>query len=151
MDIFTLALLVSVASCGYMTGLVVFVQLVHYPTFLFVDKSKGAAFHNFHTQFTGFAVGLPMVAELIAAFIMIIYAPDTLYLALSILSAVLLLIVWLETGLRVIPVHNKLQQNALKDDELINKLIKSNRIRTYSWTARFLLLLLIIKLLIYLG
>lgn len=147
-DPFTLSLLVSVATSGYMTGLVVFVQLVHYPAFHYIDKSRAQAFHNFHTTNTGYAVGLPMVAELVAAVCLIVFAPDLTMVIYSVVAAFLLLLIWLETGLRVIPVHNRLARGGMENDDTISKLIQSNRNRTFLWGLRFLLLLFTIKLLV---
>ncbi|MCH8557015.1 MAG: hypothetical protein LAT84_04300 [Balneolia bacterium] len=147
-DLFTISLLVSVAACGYMTGLVVFVHLVHYPGFYYVDKSRGQAFHNFHTTNTGYAVGLPMIAELAAAVGLLIFAPDSTMLVWAAIAAFLLLLVWLETGLRVIPVHNRLAGGEMKNDDTILKLVQSNRNRTFIWSLRFLILLFMIKLLL---
>lgn len=151
--LFALLLLVTTAACGFMTGLVVFVDIVHYPSFHYADKERGHEFHRFHTKYTGYVVGAPMLLEMAAGALLPFAATwaelPLLVQAVSWVSFALLIGIWAETGFRVIPKHNALQQNGLHDKNRIQELVRSNRYRTLMWGVRFLLLLFILCFLLF--
>ncbi len=138
---FSVLLLISLTTCAIMTGLVVFVNWVHYPAFMFIEKQKFIHFHRFHSTRTGIIAGIFMPIELISGLLIPLLAENNLILSLSLASAILVLYIWFETVFRVIPVHNKLSINP--NNILIQLLVKTNNARTYSWILRLLLLLLI--------
>ena len=151
--VFNLLLLLTTAGCGFMTGLVVFVDFVHYPAFHFVEPARGQAFHRFHTRSTGFVVGAPMLLEMAAGallpFAAMLAGVDILLQAGAWLTFILLVGVWAETGLRVVPKHNILQNKGLFNKINISALVASNRIRTLIWSIRFLVLLFMLGFLLF--
>lgn len=151
--LFALLLLLTTAACGFMNGLVVFVDIVHYPSFHYADKKRGQEFHRFHTKYTGYVVGVPMLLEM-ASGVLLPFAAIWAELPFIIqvgswISFILLTGVWAETGFRVIPKHNALQRNGLHNEEQIRALVRSNRYRTLMWGIRFLLLLFILCFLLF--
>ena len=150
---FNLLLLLTTAGCGFMAGLVVFVDVVHYPAFHFIEPARGEAFHRFHTRSTGFVVGLPMLLEMAAGVLLpfagLLADVCVLLQAGSWLTFILLVGVWAETGLRVVPKHNILQTKGLFNKTNIRALVTSNRVRTLMWSMRFLVLLFMLGFLLF--
>jgi len=112
-----------------LVGLIWVIQLVHYPTFDFVQGTSFLAFHKHHTASITIIVMPLMLAELAVGF----------YLArhfqwFYLLPLLLVLLVWLSTFLLQVPIHNQLGSG--KDSILIQKLVKTNWIRTILWTIK---------------
>ena len=123
----------------YMTGLIWFVQIVHYPLFKAVLPENFVAYEHRHTHLTGFVAGPQMLAELITAGLLVYFQPDFFgYWA----NGVGVLLLWGSTFGIQVPLHNKLSQehNAAN----IDRLVRSNWIRTVLWTARAICLLIIL-------
>jgi hypothetical protein len=123
-------------------GLIWTIQLVHYPAFMYIEKERFRAFAKMHTFKITLIVAPLMIAELFSAmYLMVINF-------FSILQATLLLIVilvWLATIFLSVPYHNTLAKG--KNDQVIQRLIKTNWIRTVLWTAKLVLLILFSTLL----
>ncbi len=114
----------------FMTGLIWFVQIVHYPLFEKVGKEVFVEYEKTHTQWTGYVVAPIMVAE---------FAFTSLWLyqiqSLALLIAfILLLVIWASTFFIQVPLHGRLSKNY--NVELIQKLVKTNWIRTIAWTLK---------------
>ena len=113
------------------------IQVLHYPTFRYIESNIESEFHRFHTRSISFIVGPLMVIELLMASI-------NLYIDLEVVSTILfviVIIIWLSTFLIQVPIHNKLSSNY--DQSLVNRLIKTNWIRTSCWTTKFLIMIFI--------
>lgn len=111
------------------------IQVLHYPTFRFIDPDKEIEFHKFHTSSISPIVAPLMVAELILVSL-------GLYLNFTSLSVTLLtfvIVIWLSTFLIQVPTHKKLSDDYNKS--LIDRLIKTNWIRTICWTAKLVLMI----------
>ena len=108
------------------------VQLVHYPTFRFVDPSKFIAFHNFHTNNITYVVAPLMIAELIVAGLLVFKTSS----AFTIVNIGLVVATWVLTFAISVPLHNKLAEAGF-DEKVINQLCKTNWLRTGVWTLRF--------------
>ncbi|OUR99492.1 hypothetical protein A9Q86_12605 [Flavobacteriales bacterium 33_180_T64] len=120
-----------------MTGLCWFVQIVHYPLFKVIDYNKFPAYER-KNAITGFITIPIMTIELISGLILLYYYPENLYL----INIVLLVFIWLSTMIFQVPIHLKLMSEG--DPKLIIKVIRTNWIRTLSWTARSIVLILIL-------
>jgi len=125
MEISLINLLVSWA----LFGLIWVVQLVHYPTFEFVDSQNFLAFHQHHTTSITLIVMPLMLAELGIGTYLTTQHPS-IYLGPLILVG----LIWLSTFLIQVPIHNTLGNG--KDNFLIQKLVNTNWIRTILWTAK---------------
>jgi hypothetical protein len=132
-------------TAAMMTGIIWFVQVVHYPLF---QKIPGPAFPSYeavHTVRTGWVVAPIMLVELGSALALLVVrlpsggiAPvafDPLHLA----ALGCLLLVWASTFFLQVPLHGRLLLSA--DPECLQRLVSTNWIRTVLWSVRLLLLI----------
>ena len=119
-----------------MVGVIWMVQMVHYPSFSYVDKKKYKLFQEFHMSGMGFIVGPLMAVELITgAMLLIIYKLSNIYF----FSSMLILVgIWFLTAIVFTRIHSKLLNGY--SEKLIHDLISFNWFRTIMWTTRLVLL-----------
>jgi hypothetical protein len=118
-----------------MTGVIWIIQLIHYPAFIYIDHTRWTDFHRLHTRGITPLVAPLMLIEL-ALSIVWVYQDITPF---SLTNLAFVLGLWLSTFIIQVPIHDQLV--SIKDEKLIQKLIKTNWIRTILWTAKTLLLL----------
>jgi len=131
---FNLLLLVNAACAWLMTGIIWFVQIVHYPLFASTGKDAFMPYVNAHRQLTSYVVAGPMVLEIITALALVLTAKreESLYCWIAF---ILVLGIWGCTALGSIPCHEKLCTSGY--DEGVHKmLLASNWARTILWTIR---------------
>ena len=104
------------------------IQVLHYPSFLFVDKTEFSKFEAFHTKRISILVLPLMVSELILGLV------HLNYLILGII-----VLIWLSTFFIQVPCHDKLKFGF--DKLTIERLIFTNWIRTSLWTVKLFILL----------
>ena len=127
-----------------MAGLIWFVQIVHYPLFAVIQThTTPEAFRIYesrHANRTGFVVFPPMAVELITALAALLPNLRTAFLSqgTAVTSAVLVVLIWVSTGLIQVPLHNRLSTDATQT--VIRRLVLSNWLRTILWTSRAVLL-----------
>jgi hypothetical protein len=133
--------LVQLAATLAMTGIIWFVQIVHYPLFARVAPANFAQYEAEHATRTGWVVAPLMCAELGTAMLMLSvrYRPHSVSAAAAIAGAALVGAIWFSTGWIQVPLHTRL--GAGYDARLIATLVATNWIRTIAWTARSALLL----------
>lgn len=119
---------------AYMTGIIWFVQLVHYPMLHLSDGPDASAGHAEYTRRMGFVVMPVMLAELALQLLWTLRNPSPIAWT----AAGLLLLIWLSTFLLQVPCHTELQKHF--DPKLQKRLVHTNWIRTAAWTARALIL-----------
>ena len=129
----------SFATTLMLTGLIWVIQLVHYPSFRFVDESRFADFHRFHTLSISLIVIPLMLTELAAGSCRLLIcidpsvsSPLTVWGERAAFAA--LLGVWGSTFLIQVPLHERLALS--RDPQLIEALVQSNWIRTGLWSLR---------------
>lgn len=126
--------------CAALTGLIWFVQIVHYPLFARVPSAAFQVYEKEHQQRTGWVAGPLMVAELGTGFFWIIHQPEILRDFWVVSSFGLLALIWMVTFTVQVPLHRRLLTHP--DDRLaIAKLVRSNWWRTLAWTARLFCLI----------
>jgi hypothetical protein len=119
-------------------GLVVLIwliQLLHYPSFHFIDPQRFVAFEQFHTQRISMIVIPLMLVELAFIGQRLLAHPSKLDFILVLLT----FIIWLSTFLLQVPCHQTL--SAGYDLPTINRLITTNWIRTICWSLKLVLLI----------
>jgi hypothetical protein len=126
-------LVVHAAATLAMTGLIWFVQLVHYPLLRFAADSEFPAFAASYQRRTTWVVLPIMSAELVTASL-IAYRGTSSFGSLAISGLALLLVVWLSTALVQVPLHRRLSVGF--DAKASRALVRSNWIRTLGWSAR---------------
>jgi hypothetical protein len=126
-----LLLAIHAAATWFMVGLVVFVQVVHYPLYDGVPEERFGAYHDRHLRRTLWVVGPPMLIEAGAA-VALIGSPDLG--ALPLVGALLLAAVWGSTVLLQIPAHRALERGW--DARAHRRLVGGNVVRTLAWAGR---------------
>ena len=119
-----------------MTGVIWVIQIVHYPSFHFIEKELYTAFQKFHMNKISIIVIPIMLAELITG--MMLFLDKSSKSPFLIISFVILVLIWLITGVFFTKVHNELI--AGYQELVVNQLVAMNWIRTLLWTLRLLLL-----------
>ena len=129
-----LLVLVHAASTLFMTGLIWFVQIVHYPLSAAVGSEAFVAYQQAHMERTSWVVGPPMLVEAAAAVLMCWRLPRGVPPELAWLGLGLLVLVWISTAVFQVPLHTTLLLG--HDDATISKLVRSNWVRTVLWSLR---------------
>ena len=76
-------LLLHFVCCLFMTGLIFYVQIVHYPSFSFVSEKRFRDFHHFHVRRTSYVVMPVMLAELVTGALLLWFSPASSLLTLN--------------------------------------------------------------------
>ncbi|MGK0361310.1 MAG: hypothetical protein ACI9U2_003628 [Bradymonadia bacterium] len=118
----------------YMTGLIWFVQLVHYPLFAEVGEDAFVAYEAAHTQRTSIAVMGAMLVELGTAIGLVWMRPALISAAEAWIGLGLVGVIWASTFVLQVPAHTRLGQGF--DVATARRLVRTNWIRTVAWTAR---------------
>ena len=124
--------LLHLASTLLMTGLIWFVQIVHYPLFAKVGGDF-AAYQQAHMRLTTYVVGPWMLLEAATA-VALLVAPGPLGRSLAGWNLALLAGIWLSTALLQVPEHEKLLAGFAAGPH--TALVRSNWLRTALWSVR---------------
>lgn len=136
-------LLLQLFATSAMTGLIWFVQMVHYPLFRAVGTSEFVAYEAAHVRLTTFVVGPLMLLESATALWLVTARPDFATPAQAWIGLGLLGVIWASTALLSVPLHDALQLGF--DASTHAALVATNWIRTVAWTARCGLLLVLLR------
>ena len=110
------------------------IQVVHYPSFRFVDEKRFPSFHSFHSRSISYLVMPLMLIELVVTAILAYRFPSN---PSVMISSILLVVIWSSTFFVSVPCHNNLRKKY--DQKTIEKLINTNWIRTLSWSSKMVL------------
>ncbi|MDZ7718626.1 MAG: hypothetical protein U5K72_07420 [Balneolaceae bacterium] len=113
-------------------GLIWCVQLVHYPFFLRSDKTNFIEHIGFHKQRISIIVVPLMTIELATSGILVFEFQQ--FAGLNIFGLIVVILIWLVTFFVQVPIHNSLSDGY--NESLVQKLIKTNWIRTVLWSAK---------------
>lgn len=116
-----------------MTGLIWFVQIVHYPLFGAVSKEVFIAYEASHKSLTTAVVAPLMLIELLTS-LALFGLSSPFSRAFLFVNLGLVLIIWLSTAFVQVPLHNQLSLSFSEDN--IRRLVNTNWIRTLSWTVK---------------
>ncbi len=137
-----LLLAVNAAATWYLTGLIWVIQVVHYPLFSYTERTSYSAFAAAHGWRISLIVGPAMVVELVTAGWLIVSRPATLPVGWAWVGAGLVALIWLSTAAVQVPLHAELARGY--DAQAHASLVTSNWARTLAWTARSVLLLVVV-------
>ena len=122
-------------------GLIWTIQLVHYPSMQFISKDKFIDFHNFHSIRISL-IAIPLMGlELITSFLLLFNNLENSIQIYFLGNFIIVLLIWLSTFMIQVPFHNILSKG--KDSNIISKLTLSNWLRTFLWTIRSILMVMI--------
>ena len=129
-------LIIHTIATSVMVGVIWIIQLVHYPSFHFIELNKYTTFQRFHMSRISYVVIPAMLTELFTLILIIILMDQVDPIILA--SALLLIVIWLMTAVFFSGVHQKLTLGY--DQVVVEKLVKLNWGRTLLWTLRLLLI-----------
>jgi uncharacterized membrane protein len=125
-------LLLNAAATWFMTGLIWFVQIVHYPLFAAVGREGFASYEVAHSRLTTLVVAPVMLVELASGAALLVTGSVPRLAALAGLA--LLSVIWLSTVLLQIPSHSTLALGF--SDDAYRRLVATNWLRTAAWSLR---------------
>ncbi len=132
-------IIINFALSCYLLGLILTMQMVHYPTFIYVDRKLFNKFHLFHVRRISLIVMLPMGAELLASAALLFLYPSAIHATLF----SLVVLIWLSTAFLSVPRHNKLSEH--KNPKIISELVLTNWPRTILWFSRVVILIFVLR------
>lgn len=129
-------LLVQLLSTLGMTGLIWFVQVVHYPLFAELGEEERRGYAASHARRTTWVVFPLMCAELVSAGLLLVPWSRSHAIARwdAWMGAGLLAVIWLSTGLLQVPLHDRLQAGGGARE--VRGLVGTNWVRTAAWSMR---------------
>jgi len=135
----TLVLLLHAAVTLFLTGLVWFVQLVHYPLMAETGREVFPRYEHLHQQRTTWIVAPAMAAEALLALWLLWRRPAEIPFWTVALAGLLLAGIWVSTFAVQVPLHAKLAAGF--DAQAHHRLVLTNWWRTAAWSLRSLLAL----------
>jgi hypothetical protein len=141
-------LVTQILATAMMTGIIWFVQIVHYPLFLKVPLEGFVSYEQSHTVRTGLVVAPLMLLEMGTAIGLVglaLFSGEKTTVGLSPLhlgALGCLLLIWASTFLIQVPLHQFLEHRA--DPKAMELMVSTNWIRTILWSIRLGLLALLI-------
>lgn len=132
--------LIHYVSCVLMTGIIWFVQWLHYPSFTWVDKEKGIQFSHFHQSQTTYLVAPIMLTEAFTCVLLLYQFANSPFSTSSafLVASVFMLLNWMSTALISVPLHHQL--SCAFEEKIISRLVTTNWLRTAFWSIRTALL-----------
>ncbi len=130
--------LLQLACTLFMTGLIWFVQIVHYPLFAEVGPAQLNRYETLHANRTSWVVFPPMMIELLTT-LALLYPPSrprSLGLPAALALNALTGVIWMTTALGHVPLHTRLGRPADDHAPSLRLLVRLNWLRTIAWTAR---------------
>ena len=127
-------LLVNFVATAVMTGVIWFVQWVHYPLLATVSVEHAVETAVDHQRRTGQVLAIPMALEGVTTLWLLASRPDVVSLILPWLGAVLLAVALGSTVFVSVPLHAKMATNPTVD--VGRRLVVTNWPRTIAWSTR---------------
>ena len=132
---FELLFKINFISTSVMVGVIWVIQLLHYPSFHFINEKKYIEFQHFHMQRISFIVVPVMLIELASALLLSYFFRSSL----TIILLALLLGIWGITFIFFTNLHQKLTNGY--DPSIVDRLVQINWYRTALWSLRLIILL----------
>ena len=127
-------LLAHLGATWFMTGLIWFVQIVHYPLMRMVGREGFVEYSRRHQARTSLVVGPLMPVEALTTVLLLAQDGDLRGSWPFWVSCGLLVVVWGSTALWQMPIHQQLLSGY--DECRVRALVRSNWLRTLAWTGR---------------
>jgi hypothetical protein len=117
-----------------MVGLIWTIQLVHYPMFRHIAKESFPEAEKDHCRRIGWIVAPSMLCEAVSVVPLLLFQSGFAERLAQFIGLVLLFMIWASTYWVQVPLHRSLSQGKESND--LERLIRSNWMRTVGWTAR---------------
>ncbi|MBL8085542.1 MAG: hypothetical protein JNN26_23150 [Candidatus Obscuribacter sp.] len=134
----SLVLVLHAAATWFMTGLIWFVQVVHYPLYDRVGSDAFVAYERIHCSLTTMVVAPVMIVELLSAVLLLFQRPRCMHMPEAALNLALLGLIWLSTLFIADQLHGALASQF--SQEAHRALVGWNWLRTAAWSLRAVLL-----------
>jgi hypothetical protein len=135
----SLVFLINLGATLAMFGVILVIQIVHYPLFSRVGAESFRAYEAAHTELITLVVLPLMTAELITAFLLALQPPRGVPPLAAWIGLALVGVTWLSTAFIQVPLHGRL--SAGFDADAHQALVMTNWLRTVAWSLRALLVL----------
>lgn len=126
---------ILILSNAILVGVILMTQFLSYPLFRKLYIPSFSDYYKSYTNRISLVVIPLMVTELVLSIFLFWLHLNNIYV---ILSSLMLIGVWLSTFFLQVPLHNQLSLSY--DKRLVNKLIKTNWIRTILWCSKCFIL-----------
>ncbi len=127
-------LLANFVAATVMTGVIWFVQWVHYPLLASVPVDRAVETAIKHQRSTGQVLAIPMAVEGFTTLGLLISRPEGVQIIWPWIGAVLLAVALGSTVILSVPLHAKMVANPTA--EVGRRLVVTNWPRTIAWSAR---------------
>lgn len=127
-------LLANFVAATVMTGVIWFVQWVHYPLMASVPVDRAVETAIKHQRSTGQVLAIPMAVEGFTTLGLLISRPEGVQIIWPWIGAVLLAVALGSTVILSVPLHAKMVANPTA--EVGRRLVVTNWPRTIAWSAR---------------
>jgi len=138
--------LVHLAATGMMVGIIWFVQLVHYPLFARAGSDGFGWYASAHASWTVRVVGPTMLVEAGTGILLLRWLPPQLPILAAWVGLAAIVLIWASTFMVQVPYHKRLARGW--DSSTHRGLMLSNWFRTLLWTARGVLVLWLLAMLL---
>ena len=126
-------LVVHLAAVWFCVGLVWVVQVLVYPGFRGIDRTRWREQHDRHTRLMGWTVSAPWAVQGVTTAVLLVRRPDGVPFWLAALAGVCgAATVAVTVGVSV-PCHQRL--SAGYDAAVLDRLVRTNWYRTVAWSA----------------
>jgi hypothetical protein len=130
----------NAAATLFLTGLIWFVQVVHYPLMANVGVEGFTAYEAAHTRRTGYVVAPVMILEAVTAAALAVRPPQGLAAWQAWAGLALVAVLWFSTALIQVPQHRRLARGF--DAAAHARLTSTNWLRVAAWSLRSVLVFL---------
>ncbi len=127
-------MLVNFVATAVMTGVIWFVQWVHYPLLAKVPVDRAVETATEHQRRTGQVLAIPMAVEGFTTLGLLISRPESVQIFWPWFGAVLLAVALGSTVFVSVPLHAKMAANPTTD--IGRRLVVTNWPRTIAWSLR---------------
>ena len=127
-------LLANFVAATVMTGVIWFVQWVHYPLLASVPVDRAVEVAEQHQRSTGQVLAIPMAVEGFTTLGLLISRPEGVQVIWPWIGAALLAVALGSTVILSVPLHAKMVANPTA--EVGRRLVVTNWPRTIAWSAR---------------
>jgi len=143
-----MVLIINLTAAAFLAGLMWFTQIVHYPLFTFIEKKSFIGYSIHQLKKTNYLFYIPMLVEGAFSILFMFDYPSTISSVVPFLCLCISTAVWLVSFGKIAPLLDKLNDEGL-DAEIVEQLVKLNRIRTICWTLKVLILIYCMGVMIF--
>ena len=138
----TFVIIFNISITWFMVGLIWLIQLVNYPLLMYVEDNF-LFYHVNHINLISPLVSIVMFFELIVSILILVKCKFEIAKFLRISQFIFLIIIWMSTIFFQIPLHENLGLGFDKNN--VEILVKTNWLRTFSWSIKGILSILILN------